>query len=79
MVGCGFLISLIGFLSILVLIFSKLFYVNFQPGFTSTVSLITFLGGIQIMVIGFASLYIGRILREVQNRPLFIINEKYNF
>lgn len=79
MVGCGFLISLIGFLSILVLIFSKLFYVTFQPGFTSTVSLITFLGGIQIMVIGFASLYIGRILREVQNRPLFIINEKYNF
>jgi len=79
MVGFGFVISTIGFLSILLLVFSKLFFITYQPGFTSTVSLIIFLGGIQIMVIGFASLYIGRILREVQNRPLFIINEKYNF
>jgi len=79
MVGFGFVISTIGFLYILVLIFSKLFFITYQTGFTSTVSLIIFLGGIQIMVIGFASLYIGRILREVQNRPLFIINEKYNF
>jgi dolichol-phosphate mannosyltransferase len=79
MVGFGFIISIIGFLAILLLIFSKLFFVIYQPGFTSTISLIIFLGGIQIMAIGLASLYIGRILREVQNRPLFIINEKYNF
>jgi len=79
MVGFGFIISIIGFLAILLLIFSKLFFINYQPGFTTTISLIIFLGGIQIMAIGFASLYIGRILSEVQNRPLFIINEKYNF
>ena len=58
---------------------SKLFFINFQPGYTTTISLITFLGGIQIMVIGFASLYIGRILKEVQNRPLYIINDLINF
>jgi glycosyltransferase involved in cell wall biosynthesis len=79
MVGFGFIISFIGFLAILLLIFSKIFFINYQPGFTTTISLIIFLGGIQIMAIGFASLYIGRILSEVQNRPLFIINEKYNF
>ncbi|HKC69006.1 MAG TPA: glycosyltransferase family 2 protein [Bacteroidia bacterium] len=78
-VGLGSLIAVLGFLMTIFLMVSKVFYIDYQAGYTSTVSLITFLGGIQIMVIGFASLYIGRILKEVQNRPLYIINEKYNF
>jgi glycosyltransferase involved in cell wall biosynthesis len=78
-IGFGFIVALLGFLLIIILIFSKIFYTNYQAGFTTNVSLITFLGGIQIMVIGFASLYIGRILKEVQNRPLYIINQKVNF
>jgi dolichol-phosphate mannosyltransferase len=78
-VGFGCIVALIGFLLIAFLLISKVFFVNIQAGFTTTISLITFIGGIQIMVIGFASLYIGRILKEVQNRPLYIINEKFNF
>lgn len=77
-VGFGFFIALVGFVLTLILIVSKLFFVDYKAGYTTTVSLITFLGGIQIMVIGFASLYIGRILAEVQNRPLYLINEKIN-
>jgi dolichol-phosphate mannosyltransferase len=69
----------VGFLLASYFVVSKIFFINYQPGYTSTISLITFLGGIQIMVIGFASLYIGRILREVQNRPLYVINQKVNF
>jgi glycosyltransferase involved in cell wall biosynthesis len=78
-VGLGSLIAVLGFLMTIFLMTSKVFFIDYQAGYTSTVSLITFLGGIQIMVIGFASLYIGRILKEVQNRPLYIINEKINF
>lgn len=78
-VGLGSIVAIVGFLLTAFLIISKLFVADYQPGYTTTVSLITFLGGIQIMVIGFASLYIGRILKEVQNRPLYIINETYNF
>ena len=37
------------------------------------------MGGIQIFVVGIASIYIGRILKEVQSRPLYIIKEKFNF
>ncbi len=36
-----------------------------------------FLGGVQIAVTGVASLYIGRILAEVQQRPLFVVRETY--
>ena len=78
-VGFGCVIAFIGFLLTAFLLLSKIFFVNIQAGYTTTISLITFIGGIQIMVIGFASLYIGRILKEVQNRPLYIINEKFNF
>jgi dolichol-phosphate mannosyltransferase len=77
--GFGCIVAFIGFLLTAFLVISKLFFANIQAGYTSTISLITFIGGIQIMVIGFASLYIGRILKEVQNRPLYIINEKFNF
>jgi glycosyltransferase involved in cell wall biosynthesis len=78
-IGFGCLVSVVGFLLASYFVVSKIFFINYQPGYTSTISLITFLGGIQIMVIGFASLYIGRILREVQNRPLYVINQKVNF
>lgn len=78
-VGFGCLVAIVGFLLTTFLLISKLFFIDYQAGYTTTISLITFLGGIQIMVIGFASLYIGRILKEVQNRPLYIINEKFNF
>jgi glycosyltransferase involved in cell wall biosynthesis len=78
-VGVGCIIAAIGFLLTIFLLISKLFFIDYQAGYTTTISLITFLGGVQIMVIGFASLYIGRILKEVQNRPLYIINETFNF
>jgi len=78
-VGIGSIIAVVGFLLTFFLLVSKLYYIDYQAGYTSTISLITFLGGVQIMVTGFASLYIGRILKEVQNRPLYIINETFNF
>ena len=75
----GFVISVIGFLVTIFLLIAKIFFIDFQPGFATTISLITFFAGIQILVIGVASLYIGRILKEVQNRPLYIVRDTYNF
>jgi dolichol-phosphate mannosyltransferase len=75
----GICVAFVGFILTFYLAITKLFFANYQPGYTSTVSLITFIGGIQILVTGLAALYIGRILKEVQNRPLYIIREKVNF
>jgi dolichol-phosphate mannosyltransferase len=75
----GFVISMTGFLLNIFLIIQKLFFINFAPGYTSTISIIIFAGGIQILVTGMASLYIGRILKEVQNRPLYIVKNTINF
>jgi len=74
----GLAIALIGFALLLILIIQRLFFIEFLPGFIATVSVMIFLGGVQILVIGLASLYIGRILKEVQNRPLYIVREMYS-
>ena len=75
----GFLLSSLGFLFLFILLILKIYLIDFKPGYISTISFIIFIGGIQIFVIGIASIYIGRILKEVQNRPLYIIKEKFNF
>jgi len=74
----GTTVALLGFVMTLLLIIGKLFFVDYRAGYTTTVSVIVFMGGVQINVMGLASLYIGRILREVQNRPLFIVRETKN-
>jgi glycosyltransferase involved in cell wall biosynthesis len=74
----GMIFSVIGFLLLILLIFSKLYWINYQKGYISVISSIIFIGGIQIMMIGLSSIYVGRILREVQNRPLYIVKDQKN-
>jgi glycosyltransferase involved in cell wall biosynthesis len=74
----GLFFAFLGFVLLIVLVIQRLFFVDFLPGFASTISIMVFIGGIQIMVIGLASLYIGRILKEVQGRPLYLIREIYS-
>lgn len=73
----GMLVAGVGMLLALGLILQKWFGPTVLPGFTSTFVLIVFLGGVQIAVTGVASLYIGRVLAEVQQRPLFVVRETY--
>lgn len=76
-VKCGMLIAAAGVLLTGLMLVDKLFFRAFLPGYISTIAAIVFIGGVQIMVTGVASLYIGRILAEVQGRPLFVLRETY--
>lgn len=67
----------LGMLLTLAMLGDKLLGRDFLPGYISTVTTIVFVGGVQIVVTGVASLYIGRILAEVQGRPLFVVREMY--
>ena len=75
----GFTVVFFSFLLAAALVIQRLFFAHIQLGYTSTVCVIIFLGGVQLSVVGLASLYIGRILREVQRRPLYIIRDVVNF
>ncbi len=77
-VALGAIVALIGFLLASYLTIGKLFFVEFRAGYTSTITAVVLLGGVLISVIGVASLYIGRILSEVQGRPLYLVRDSFN-
>jgi dolichol-phosphate mannosyltransferase len=47
-------------------------------GWTSTILVIIFFGGVQLLTIGVLGQYIGSLFDEVKNRPDYIISEKIN-
>jgi polyisoprenyl-phosphate glycosyltransferase len=57
----------------------KLSGVEFTPGLPTTVLVITFFSGVQLLGLGLMGEYIGRIYDEVKRRPLFIVDKKVNF
>lgn len=75
----GSLVAFIGIGLSFYIVITKLFFIDYQAGYATTIALITSIGGVQMVVIGIASMYIGRILKEVQNRPLYVIGDKVNF
>lgn len=74
----GFAVVAVGFVLAAILSIQKMFFRDILLGYTSMFCVIVFLGGAQLSVIGLASIYIGRILREVQRRPLYIIRSTIN-
>ncbi len=66
-----------GFLLLAYVLGCKLLFGDTLVGYTSLISVVILLGGAQMVMIGLASLYIGRILREVQQRPVFVVREQF--
>ncbi len=78
MMWIGMLISLVGFGLAVWFILRRLLGVEIaQIGFTTLVTLVLFLGGIQLIAIGLLGEYLGRIYEEVKHRPLYIVKESY--
>jgi len=74
----------LGFLSVMAgLIFSGYIFwgklTNSVPGWASTLLIIIFFGGIQLITIGVLGLYMGNIFDEVKGRPEYIVEKKINF
>jgi len=44
-----------------------------QTGFTTLITIVTFLGGVQLIGIGILGEYLGRIYDEVKQRPVFLV------
>ncbi len=69
----GLLISLMSFLYGMIIISKTLLFGEVIKGYPSLMTVILFLGGIQLMVMGIIGEYIGRIFNEVKMRPLYFI------
>jgi dolichol-phosphate mannosyltransferase len=74
----GFTVSTAAFVYALVIIIARLFHVGtpeYARGWASTMVVILFLGGVQLIGIGILGEYIGRINDEVKARPLYLISD----
>ncbi|EKD72921.1 MAG: hypothetical protein ACD_45C00522G0001, partial [uncultured bacterium] len=56
-------------------VLQKISGVNLTPGLSTTVLVITFFSGVQLLCLGLMGEYIGRIYDEVKRRPMFIIDK----
>ena len=75
-----FLILIIFYLSQKIIGFSFLGVVPSETkGFYTTIVIVLFFGGINLTALGIIGEYIGRLYREVKERPRYIIQEKTNF
>jgi dolichol-phosphate mannosyltransferase len=76
----GFITSTISVLVILFKMIQHLLYpqLYWAPGWASLFFAIVFLGGVQLITLGIIGEYIGKIYREIQARPRFLIGEKIN-
>jgi len=59
-------------------VFQKLIGVELTPGLSTTVLVVTFFSGVQLLSLGLIGEYVGRIYDEVKRRPMFIIDRKVN-
>jgi len=70
----GLGVTCLSFLGVLWIIFNKLYYGLPIPGYAFQTSGLFFLGGTQILFLGILGEYIGKIYRQVQKRPLYVID-----
>lgn len=74
----GIITSAVAFLYILYLVIRPLFGVESVAGYASTMAVILFLGGVQLLSLGIIGEYVGRIFKETKNRPLYLVDEYHD-
>jgi glycosyltransferase involved in cell wall biosynthesis len=71
----GLLVSLAAFIYLVVIIVRTLLFGIDLAGYPSTLAVILFLGGVQLISLGIIGEYIGRIFTETKRRPVYIVQE----
>ena len=72
----GFFVASVGFATAIFFIFRRLFFKDPAfTGFTTLLTMMMFLGGIQLISIGVLGEYIARMYEELKQRPLYVVQE----
>jgi len=75
----GVLCAIIGFIFGIVTVIRKLVMTNISVGWSSTVAIMLFIGGLIMLMLGMIGEYIGRIYISINDSPQFVIKELINF
>ncbi len=71
----GFAVTLASLVMVAVLLGQKIFRQLDIPGYALQTTALFFLGGVQMLMLGILGEYIGRIYRQSQSRPLYIVRD----
>jgi len=72
----GYIIATLAFIYGVYAVIIKLFTTNTVSGWTSVLTVVLFIGGIQLIMIGILGEYIGKLFIESKKRPNYIIKDK---
>jgi polyisoprenyl-phosphate glycosyltransferase len=75
----GFVVAALSFAIGLWYFVQKVFGVDLTPGLPTTVLVVSFFSGVQLLALGVVGEYIGRIYDETKGRPMYIVDKKVNF
>lgn len=74
----GFFFSFLSFIIGITYFVLKIFHFEITAGLPTTILIVTFFSGIQLMALGIVGEYIARIYDQVKERPRYIIKNKTN-
>lgn len=75
----GFVMAGFSFLLGAWYVFQRLAGIDVSPGLPTTVLVVSFFAGVQLLGLGLIGEYVGRIYDEVKRRPMYIVDRKVNF
>lgn len=75
--GIGVSVAFVGFIMAIVTIIRKLMFVDYQAGWSSIVSILLILFGINLLVLGIVGEYVGRIYISVNKTPQAVVRTVY--
>lgn len=75
----GFITAMVGFLFGVYVIIHKIVVPDSLLGWSSTMAVILFVGGLIMLMLGMIGEYIGRIYISINNSPQFVVRETINF
>ncbi len=78
-IALGLLAAGLAVLGILYALVMRFFTSVWVEGWTALMMAVLFLGGVQLVSLGIMGEYVGRIYREVQRRPLYVVREMVGF
>ncbi len=76
---CGLVTVAMTVLAVLYALASRPFTGHWASGWTWLMMAVFFLGGMCLLCLGIVGEYVGRIYRELQRRPLYVVDETIGF
>ena len=71
----GVIMTIVAFMGVLFIVIRKLIFGDPVAGWASTASIITFIGGLQLLSLGIMGKYMAKMYLEVKGRPHYVISE----